>query len=148
MQKTVLIVDDSIYMRSVLKKYLEKAGYTIVGEAENAESAIDIALELKPTLITLDIILPDMVGLDIIKVLKTENLLTKIILISIVEQSLVIKKGLELGANAYLMKPFDKDELFESAKNLDPPIVSTLFFPFPKNQLSVLPDKSQAIIVI
>ena len=118
MNKTVLIIDDSFYMRSVLRKYLETAGYTVVGEAENGEQGIDMALSLKPAVITLDIILPDMVGLDIIKVLKTENLLTKIVLISIVEQSVVIKKGLELGANAYLMKPFNEEQFNDVLKQI------------------------------
>jgi two-component system chemotaxis response regulator CheY len=113
MQKTVLIVDDSIYMRSVLRKYLEAVGYNVIGEAENAEEAIDKALSLKPTVITLDIILPDMVGLDIIKVLKQEKLQAKIILISVVEQATVIEKGLELGADAYLMKPFTKEQFID-----------------------------------
>ncbi|PHQ65177.1 MAG: hypothetical protein COB99_05510 [Sulfurimonas sp.] len=57
MKKTVLIVDDSFYMRSVLRKYLETAGYDVVGEAENGEKGIDLALSLKPAVITLDIIL-------------------------------------------------------------------------------------------
>lgn len=118
MQKTVLIVDDSIYMRSVLKKYLETAGYHVVAEAESAEIAIDMALALKPALITLDIILPDMVGLDIIKVLKKENLTSKIIIISVVEQTMVIKKGLELGADAYLMKPFKEEQLIETLEKI------------------------------
>ena len=62
MQKTVLIIDDSFYMRSVLRKYLETAGYDVVGEADNGEKGIDLALSLKPAVITLDIILPDMVS--------------------------------------------------------------------------------------
>lgn len=118
MQKTVLIIDDSFYMRSVLRKYLEAVGYDIIGEAENGEQGIDMALSLKPAIITLDIILPDMIGLDIIKVLRKENLASKIILVSVVGQLDVIKKGLQLGANAYLMKPFNEEQLIEKLKTI------------------------------
>ena len=114
MKKTVLIIDDSFYMRSVLRKYLESAGYEVIGEAENGEKGIDMALELKPAVITLDIILPDMIGLDIIKVLKQEEgLASKIVLVSVVGQLAVIKRGLQLGADAYLIKPFNEEQLIE-----------------------------------
>ena len=53
MSKTVLVVDDSIYMRSLIKSTMESAGYEVVGEAQNGESAIDLACQLQPDLITL-----------------------------------------------------------------------------------------------
>ena len=80
MAKKVLIVDDSIYMRSLIKTALEEQGYEIVGEAANGETAIDLAMELQPDLITLDNILPDMMGFEILKVLKGEGLDSKVII--------------------------------------------------------------------
>ena len=62
MSKRVLVVDDSMYMRTLIKDALIKEGFEIAGEAPNGESAIDLAMELKPDLITLDNILPDMIG--------------------------------------------------------------------------------------
>ena len=64
MSKTVLIVDDSLYMRTLIKNALIDAGFTVIGEAGNGESAIDLALELEPDLITLDNILPDMIAVS------------------------------------------------------------------------------------
>ena len=66
MSKKVLIVDDSIYMRSLIKSAMEGAGFEVVGEAQNGESAIDLAVQLQPDLITLDNILPDMMGFEIL----------------------------------------------------------------------------------
>lgn len=113
MTKRVLIVDDSLYMRTVIKDTLSTAGFDVIGQAANGESAIDLALELQPDLITLDNILPDMLGLDILKVLKEEGLDTRVIMISAVGQQSVVDEGLALGANEYIVKPFTSDQLLE-----------------------------------
>lgn len=113
MSNSVLIVDDSMYMRTVIKGVLENAGYEIVGQAANGETAIDLAIDLEPDIITLDNILPDMVGIDILKVFIEEGLDSKVIIISAVGQSSVINEGLELGAEEYLVKPFTNEQLLE-----------------------------------
>lgn len=113
MSKKVLIVDDSAYMRSVIKTALQKEGFEVVGEAGDGESAIDLALDLSPDLITLDNILPDMMGLEILKVLSDEGLPSKIVMVSAVGQQTMVNKGLELGASDYLVKPFTSDSLLE-----------------------------------
>lgn len=111
MAKKVLIVDDSIYMRSLIKTALEEKGYEIVGEAANGETAIDLAMELQPDLITLDNILPDMMGFEILKVLKEEGLESKVVMVSAVGQQTVVNKGKELGAEEYIVKPFTPEDL-------------------------------------
>ncbi|MBV6646287.1 MAG: response regulator [Cyclobacteriaceae bacterium] len=113
MSKKVLIVDDSIYMRSLIKAALEEDGYEVIGEAPNGESAIDLALELQPDLITLDNILPDMMGFEILKTIKDEGVDSKIIMVSAVGQQTVVNKGMELGAEEYIVKPFTSDSLLE-----------------------------------
>lgn len=111
MSKKVLIVDDSIYMRSLIKTALVGAGFEVVGEAQNGETAIDLALELQPDLITLDNILPDMMGFEIMKVLVEEGLESKVIMVSAVGQQTVVKKGLSLGISEYIVKPFTEEDL-------------------------------------
>lgn len=117
MSKTVLIVDDSMYMRTMIKDALEEAGYQVVGEAANGESAIDQAMELNPDLITLDNILPDMIGTDILRVIKgEESLQSKVIMISAVGQESVIQEGMSIGAEDYIVKPFTAEQLVASVK--------------------------------
>jgi two-component system, chemotaxis family, chemotaxis protein CheY len=116
--KNVLVVDDSLYMRTVIKEALEKAGYQVVGQAANGEEAIDMAFELKPDIITLDNILPDMIGTDILKVYTNEGLLSKVIMISAVGQESVIQEGLTLGAKAYIVKPFTAEQLIQEVNRL------------------------------
>jgi two-component system, chemotaxis family, chemotaxis protein CheY len=113
MSKTVLIVDDSIYMRSLIKSALEGAGYEVIGEAPNGETAIDLALEHQPDLITLDNILPDMMGFEILKVLKEEAVGSKVIMVSAVGQQTVVNKGISLGASEYIVKPFTEEDLLK-----------------------------------
>lgn len=113
MSKKVLIVDDSIYMRSLIRSALEEAGFEVVGEAKNGETAIDLALDLQPDLITLDNILPDMMGFEILKVLRENGLASKVIMISAVGQQTVVNKGKELGASDYIVKPFTSEGLIE-----------------------------------
>lgn len=113
MSKTVLVVDDSIYMRSLIKSALEKAGFNVVGEAQNGEGAIDLAIDLQPDLITLDNILPDMMGFEILKVLREEGVESKVIMVSAVGQQTVVNKGLSLGAEEYIVKPFTEEDLIK-----------------------------------
>lgn len=117
MNKNVLIVDDSLYMRTVIKEALQKGGYTVVGEASNGEEAIDMAFELQPDFITLDNILPDMIGTDILKVYRDEELPAKIIMITAVGQKTVIDEGLGLGASAFIVKPFTNNQLLDTMAN-------------------------------
>ena len=111
MSKNVLVVDDSLYMRTLIKDALNENGFNVVGEAANGEEAIDLAFELMPDIITLDNILPDMIGTDILKVFKEEGLSSKVIMISAVGQDSVINEGLSLGALDYIVKPFTSEKL-------------------------------------
>jgi two-component system, chemotaxis family, chemotaxis protein CheY len=116
MSKSVLIVDDSLYMRTLIKDALEGGGFNIVGQASNGEEAIDLAFELQPDFITLDNILPDMIGTDILKVYQEEGLRSKIVMISAVGQESVVNEGLKLGASAYIVKPFTSEQLIDAMR--------------------------------
>jgi two-component system, chemotaxis family, chemotaxis protein CheY len=119
MGKKVLIVDDSMYMRTLINEALIGAGFEVVGQAANGEQAIDMALDLKPDLITLDNILPDMIGTDILRVLKQdEKIESKVIMISAVGQESVIQEGLALGASDYIVKPFTSEIVVAAANKL------------------------------
>lgn len=119
MGKKVLIVDDSMYMRTMISDALESKGYEVIGQAENGESAIDLALELNPDLITLDNILPDMIGIDVLKVLKQEEQInSKIIMVSAVGQESVIQEGMDIGASDYIVKPFTSESILEAIEKV------------------------------
>jgi two-component system chemotaxis response regulator CheY len=117
--KKVLVVDDSFYMRELIKSALTNSGkYIVVGEAANGNAGIEMALELKPDAITMDNILPDMIGIDVVKELRKEEIEAKIIMVSAVGQENVIQEGISSGANDYLIKPFNSETLIEKIDNL------------------------------
>lgn len=113
-KKGVLIVDDSLFVRSFIKEALEGAGFLVVGQAASGEEALDMAFELEPDYITLDNVLPDMIGIDILKVYQESGLKSKVIMISAVGQESVVKEGLRLGAISYIVKPFTSGQLIDA----------------------------------
>jgi two-component system, chemotaxis family, chemotaxis protein CheY len=118
MGKKVLVIDDSLYMRTLIKDALSAAGYDIVGMAGTGESGIDMAFEFQPDIITLDNILPDMLGIDILKVFKEEDVKAKVVMISAVGQQSVVDEGIKLGAMDYIVKPFTSEQLVDCIKKI------------------------------
>ena len=111
--KRILIVDDSFYMRTMLKNMLTDAGYEIVGEAPNGQTALELAKETKPDLVTLDVILPDNTGLDVLKGIKADQPDMKVIIVSAVGQEVIVNEALEYGALSYIVKPFSEEKVLE-----------------------------------
>ena len=116
MKKTVLIVDDSSYTRKTIRVALTKAGYEIIGEAATGETAIDLAIELDPDIITLDNILPDMLGLDILKIIKSEKLKAGVVIISAIGHQSTVSDGYDLGAEKYIVKPFTATDVVSAVQ--------------------------------
>jgi two-component system chemotaxis response regulator CheY len=116
-KKRILIVDDSFYMRTMLKNMLTDAGYEVVGEAPNGQTALQMAKETNPDLVTLDVILPDNTGLDVLKGIKQDNPDMKVIIVSAVGQEVIVNEAIENGALAYIVKPFSEDKVLETVGN-------------------------------
>lgn len=117
--KNILIVDDNKLSRKILKDTLEKAGYTIF-EAKDGEEALEIYRNNSPDMVILDIIMPGMSGFDLLKILRNEekNLMVPIILLTSQDDFNEKIYGLELGADDYLVKPFNYKELLIKVNNL------------------------------
>ena len=113
MKKRILIVDDSFYMRTMLKNILTDAGYEVVGEAPNGQTALQLASATKPDLITLDVILPDNTGLDVLKGIKKDQPDMKVVIVSAVGQEVIVNEAKEHGALDYIVKPFSEDKVLE-----------------------------------
>lgn len=113
MKNRILIVDDSFYMRTMLKNMLTDAGYEVVGEAANGQQAVEMAANTKPDLITLDVILPDNTGLDVLKSIRQNDPDVKVVMCSAVGQEVIVNEALESGASAYIVKPFSEEKVLE-----------------------------------
>jgi two-component system, chemotaxis family, chemotaxis protein CheY len=117
MKHRILVVDDSFYMRTILKNLLSDAGFNVVAEAPDGKTAISLAKETSPDLITLDLILPDNTGLDVLKTIKKDNPNIRIVVVSAVGQEAIVKEALNQGAEAYIVKPFSEEKVIEIINN-------------------------------
>lgn len=109
--KTVLIVDDSAFMRMLLKEKLEKIGEMKVYEASNGAEAIEEYKRLKPDLVLLDIVMPDISGEAVLAAIRKTSSNTKVIMVTAIGQRMVMKRCERLGISGYITKPFDDDDL-------------------------------------
>jgi two-component system, chemotaxis family, chemotaxis protein CheY len=112
-EKKILIVDDSAFMRKVLRDIFESAGYTKFVEAANGQEAIDKFGSEKPDFMFLDIIMPDVNGMDVLRAIGRQ---AKVVVVSAVGQQEMIDEAKALGALDYIVKPFDRDEVLAKAK--------------------------------
>ncbi len=105
----ILIVDDSKFMRKMLSDILTEEGHQIVGEAENAREATEFYGKLRPDLVTLDIIMPEVEGADAISALKKmieSNPKARVVMISAMGQENVVEDCIRAGARDFIVKPF------------------------------------------
>lgn len=107
--KTILIVDDSVVSRRILKNMFEVAGYLVVGEAINGKDGYDQYVKLSPDVVTMDVTMPEMNGLDSIRLIKKYNPEAKIIVISAAGQNEMIEEAKSLGVDEFVTKPYDKE---------------------------------------
>jgi len=113
---TVLIVDDAAFIRVRLKQLLIANGFDVVGEAENGKVALEKIEILRPDIVTLDITMPEMDGLECMIEIKKMHYMPAVIMISAMGQESFVKKAILAGAKGFLVKPY-KDEVV--LKNLN-----------------------------
>ncbi|WP_079508623.1 response regulator [Mesobacillus jeotgali] len=114
----ILIVDDAKFMRITLTNILKKANHEIIGEAENGREAVMLYRELKPDLVTMDITMPEMSGLDAVKEIKKDFKDAKIIMCSAMGQQKMVVDAIEAGAKDFIVKPFDDSQVVDSVSRV------------------------------
>lgn len=114
----ILVVDDAKFMRATLSTMLQLENYEVVGEAENGEEAIEQYKSLKPDIVTMDITMPVMNGIDAIKAIIAYDPKAKIIVCSAMGQQKVVVEAIEMGASDFIIKPFDENRVIETIENV------------------------------
>jgi len=114
----VLIVDDSAFMRNLLKNVLFKGNLDTVGEATDGEDAITKYKELKPDLVTMDIIMPNKDGIAALKEIRRSDQNAKVIMVTAVGQEKLVKSAIKFGAKGYIVKPFQAPKVIEEVKKV------------------------------
>lgn len=117
----VLVVDDALFMRKMLIDILNKEGFEVCGEAENGKQAIEQYQQLKPDLVTMDIVMPKMEEIDGIgavkEIMKTDPK-AKIIMVSAMGQHVLVVEAIQAGAKDFITKPFQPSRVTEALKRL------------------------------
>lgn len=113
MVKKILIVDDATIMRMMIKKVLTEGGYEIAGEGTNGAEAVELYQQLKPDLVTMDITMPEMSGINALRAIKEFDPDAKVIICTAMGQRFLVQEALEAGAVDFIVKPFDDWELLD-----------------------------------
>lgn len=106
-----LIVDDSRAMRSTLRGILERHGYRVVGECDNGLDAIKLCRELQPELVTLDIIMPRMDGVQTLRILQHTFPAIQTVMVSAMTSMNKVVECAKFGAQHYIVKPFEEENV-------------------------------------
>lgn len=114
MGKKIMLVDDSNFARNMLKDILTKQGFDVVGEARNGREAVELYDQIKPDLVTMDIAMPELDGIDALNKILAVNLAARIIIISSANSSEIVKHTVQDGALDFVVKPFTKNRLLKA----------------------------------
>ena len=114
----VLIVDDAAFMRMMIKDILEKNGYEVIGEANNGIKAVELYKKERPDVVTMDITMPDMDGIQAVKEIKAMDPSAKIVMCSAMGQQTMVMDAIKAGAKDFIVKPFQSDRVLEAIKKV------------------------------
>ena len=114
----ILIVDDAIFMRKMLADILKEAGHDVVGEASNGKEAVDLYQSKSPDLVTMDIIMPEMGGIEAVKAIIESDQNAKILMVSAMGQQQLVVEAIQAGAKDFVVKPFEADRVVGAVEKI------------------------------
>ncbi|HLL53856.1 MAG TPA: response regulator [Myxococcaceae bacterium] len=118
MAKRVLVVDDAIFMRNMIKDIFASGGFEVVGEAANGLEAVEKYKELKPDLTTMDIVMPFKSGIEATREIIKQDSGAVIIMCSALGQESLVMEAIEAGASDFIVKPFRAEDVLAVVKKV------------------------------
>ena len=118
MSKKILICDDTIFMRKMLREILTENGYEVVGEAENGKIAIEKFKALKPDVTLMDITMPELDGIKALEGIMSSDNNARVIMCSAMGQQSMVMDAIKSGAKDFIVKPFQADRVLEAIKKV------------------------------
>lgn len=118
MPRTLLVTDDALIIRQIIKDVATDAGWEVVGEASNGEEAIQRYRQLRPGAVTLDLVMPEHDGLYALRGIMQFDPRAKVLVVSALDQRGVLKDAFKAGAADFMSKPFDKNALQATLERL------------------------------
>ncbi len=114
----VLVCDDAIFMRTMIGDILAGAGYEVVGEAETGLQAVERYKELRPDLVTMDIVMPDMGGIEAVREIVKADADAKVLMCSAMGQQALVVEAIQAGAKDFVVKPFQPSRVLEAVQRV------------------------------
>lgn len=114
----IVIVDDAVFMRTVLRNILEEAGHEVVAEAATGEDAVAAYEKHRPDLVTMDLVMPGEGGLAALRRILSSDPEARVIVVSAVGQQRDVEAAIEAGATDFLVKPFEKETVIETVERI------------------------------
>lgn len=116
---TFVIVDDAVFMRTIIRKMIEQVEeYKVLGEASNGRDAIEAAAKYQPDIMTLDITMPELDGIQAVPEIMKISPNTRIIMVSAMGQQSMVIEAIKMGAKDFVIKPFEKSRVYQAIKNV------------------------------
>jgi len=114
----VLIADDALFMREMIKDIIRQGGFEVVGEAANGKEAQEKFRELMPDITTMDIVMPLQSGIEALREIRKEHGDVKVVMISALGQDSLVIEALEAGAKDFIVKPFQAEKVLQILKKV------------------------------
>jgi two-component system, chemotaxis family, chemotaxis protein CheY len=114
----ILVVDDAQFMRLTLSNILTRGGFEVVGEASDGEQAIETYNKVKPDLVTMDITMPKLNGIEATKAILENDPNATIVMCSAVGQQKIVVEAIQMGAKDFIVKPFDEGRVIDTINRL------------------------------
>ena len=118
MSQTVLVCDDAIFMRTMITDILQQAGFEVVGEADTGREAVEKYRSLKPDLVTMDIVMPDMGGIEAVREICKDDPEARILMCSAMGQQALVVEAIQAGAKDFVVKPFQPSRVLEAVQRI------------------------------
>ncbi|MBP2653744.1 MAG: cheY 2 [Firmicutes bacterium] len=114
----IMICDDSLFMRMMLKRIFEESGHKVVAEAGTGHEAVRLFLIHKPDVVTMDITMPELDGVSALKEILLEDAQARVVMVSAIGQQGVVTEAIKAGAADFIVKPFEPERILEVVNNL------------------------------
>jgi two-component system, chemotaxis family, chemotaxis protein CheY len=115
---TVLVCDDAVFMRTMIGDILTQAGLEVVGEADSGSQAVEKYKQLKPDLVTMDIIMPEMGGIEAVKAITNFDPQARVLMCSAMGQQALVAEAIQAGAKDFVVKPFQPSRVLEAVQRV------------------------------
>ncbi len=114
----VMIVDDALFMRNMLKDIFTRAGHEVVAEAEDGKQALERYQEIQPELVTMDIVMPKRSGIEALRDIIAADPQACVVMVSALGQDSLVLEAVEAGARDFIVKPFKEDKVLEVVRRV------------------------------